>query len=859
MSGPSRDRDAHRKWESGASKRKRKAEMAVANEVLGASMRKFLNQNKNLSTSETADLEMITESQMNEAKMTSEAEEVKNKCLSTFDSAESEKSYVEKNDDETRSELAEVMQSESNKSLSDIGTNDPGKWSLPINDAYRHDLVQCGPQQNLDLSNEYYSKNEHERHFSNFYYTRKLSNGESQNRRWLIYSTSQDKVYCFSCKLFSGLQTQMILGCNDWKHLNTILERHENQKEHRKSMVQWLSFEKGIKHGKTIDEENERLIQESQKHWFNLFERLIDIINYLASHNLAFRGHRESLDPDHIRNSGNFIDLFKLLSKYDLTLRNHLNRINEKNLNNHYLSPQIQNELISLMSQAIVNEVIGQIKKAKYYAIMLDCTRDISRVEQMSIILRYVNTSTGNIEEHFLGFLAVSETAGEFLTNVILNKLETHQLNIQNCRGQGYDNGANMVGINKGVKSRILLINPRAFFTPCGCHSWNLILVDAANTSSIAKVFFGFIQKIYVLFSKSSKRWELVKDKLKITLKSLSDTRWESRIFSVKAILFQFDDIIDCINNLQNQSEDADTLCDCQAIITEMLTLEFIISIHVWYEILNRVNNISKIWQKVDINLKIAIDNLRNFCDWIHKFRETGFDECTAKAYEFIEKSSYEITTTFKEKRVRKKKKMFNYEAEDEPIDSAESIFRIDFFITMVDGVIQDIDTRFTALTKYYNNFGFLYEINNLKSLSNDELLKHCNDLGVVLQDGESKDIKSFDLYEELQLLVPNLPNSIKDANQMIQYIIKNELEDIYPNVYIAIRIMLTVPVSTASAERSFSKLKLIKNYLRNSMKQERLSGLAMLSIEADLAAKIDYKSIVEDFSKAKSRKTLFL
>lgn len=225
---------------------------------------------------------------------------------------------------------------------------------------------------------------------SNFYYTRKLSNGERQHRRWLVYSTSQDKVYCFSCKLFSGMQTQLILGCNDWKHLNTILERHENQKEHRKSMVQWLSFEKGIKHGKTIDEENERLIQESQKHWYNLFERLVDIINYLASHNLAFRGHTESLDPNHIGNSGNFIDLFKLLSKYDLTLRNHLSRINEKQLNNHYLSPQIQNELISLMSQAIVNEVIGE----KYYAIMLDCTRDISRVEQMSVILRYVNTST---------------------------------------------------------------------------------------------------------------------------------------------------------------------------------------------------------------------------------------------------------------------------------------------------------------------------------------------------------------------------------------------------------------------------------------------------------------------------------
>ena len=177
-------------------------------------------------------------------------------------------------------------------------------------------------------------------------------------------------------------------------------------------------------------------------------------------------------------------------------------------------------------------------------------------------------------------------------------------------------------------------------------------------------------------------------------------------------------------------------LCDCEAIITEMLTLEFIIWIHVWYEILIRVNNISKIWQKVNINLKIAIDNLCNFRDWIQEFRETGFNDCITKAYEFIEKSSYEIPTTFKEKRARRKKRMFSYEAADEPIDSAESRFRIDFFTTMVDAIIQDTDTRFTALTQYYNYFGFLYEINNLKSSTNCEFLKHCNDLGILLQHG---------------------------------------------------------------------------------------------------------------------------
>lgn len=53
----------------------------------------------------------------------------------------------------------------------------------------------------------------------------------------------------------------------------------------------------------------------------------------------------------------------------------------------------------------------------------------------MSVIVRFVNTCTGTIKEHFLGFLAVSETTGEFLTNAILEELEKHQLNIQNCRG----------------------------------------------------------------------------------------------------------------------------------------------------------------------------------------------------------------------------------------------------------------------------------------------------------------------------------------------------------------------------------------------------------------------------------------
>jgi len=70
---------------------------------------------------------------------------------------------------------------------------------------------------------------------------------------------------------------------------------------------------------------------------------------------------------------------------------------------------------------------------------------------------------------------------------------------------------------------------------------------------------------------------------------------------------------------------------------------------------------------------------------------------------------------------------------------------------------------------------------------------------------------------------------------------------------------MLTIPVSTASAERSFSKLKIIKNYLRNTMTQERLSALAVLSIETKIANNLNYEDILKTFSEAKSRKVHFL
>ena len=148
---------------------------------------------------------------------------------------------------------------------------------------------------------------------------------------------------------------------------------------------------------------------------------------------------------------------------------------------------------------------------------------------------------------------------------------------------------------------------------------------------------------------------------------------------------------------------------------------------------------------------------------------------------------------------------MFGYEYMDEPIQSAETQYKVNFFNTMINAVIVDTECRFKALNEYFDRFGFIYDINYLKLLPREDLLKHCNDLGTILRKGENSDIDPFELYEELQILKSTSLENINDAKQLIQYILENNLQEIYQNLYITIKVMLTIPASTSSAERSFS------------------------------------------------------
>ena len=93
----------------------------------------------------------------------------------------------------------------------------------------------------------------------------------------------------------------------------------------------------------------------------------------------------------------------------------------------------------------------------------------------------------------------------------------------------------------------------------------------------------------------------------------------------------------------------------------------------------------------------------------------------------------------------------------------------------------------------------------------------------------------------------------------MAIYIVENDLSIVFPDVLSACVIFITIPITVAKAEHSFSKLKIIKNYLRNSMSQNRLSNIAVLNIERERTNEINISQIINNFANIKSRKKNFL
>ena len=170
----------------------------------------------------------------------------------------------------------------------------------------------------------------------------------------------------------------------------------------------------------------------------------------------------------------------------------------------------------------------------------------------------------------------------------------------------------------------------------------------------------------------------------------------------------------------------------------------------------------------------------------------------------------------------------------------------------------KEMNDRFSRLFDIDVKFGFLLDAQRIcysRDCGNLESL--CDNLASVYSD----DLDGNQLYGEIidyKMLVSSYINvRLSRPEDILTFIVEYGDESVFPNLRIALLMLLIVVVSLASCERLFSKLKPILSYLRSSMNQKRLCDLALLSIERDETKKTNFDQIIDEFASRKARKVL--
>ncbi|CAM4723572.1 unnamed protein product [Leuciscus chuanchicus] len=254
---------------------------------------------------------------------------------------------------------------------------------------------------------------------------------------------------------------------------------------------------------------------------------------FLARQGTVIRGHENT--------EGNFRQLLRLRSEDVEGLESWIER------RSNFLSPQIQNEILQILSLNIVREIASAVRNLPtlQYSIIMDGTQDVAGVEQESICIRYVDHDVIPHEE-FVGLYEVSSTTGENLARVAIDVLQRMNLPLSGLRGQMYDGAANMSGKTGGVQAKIKEIQPLALYVHCV----NLVTKAACSSSCVVMDALSLVHKLGTLFNQSGKFKMVFKEIAKSehgnikTLKPLCPTRLVVRMTAIRAVLGLYEAVL---------------------------------------------------------------------------------------------------------------------------------------------------------------------------------------------------------------------------------------------------------------------------------------------------------------------------
>jgi len=602
---------------------------------------------------------------------------------------------------------------------------------------------------------------------------------------------------------------------------------------------------------------------------------IVETILFCGRQNLPLRGHRDSGPIDvaeTFENDGNFRALLRFrISAGDKVLDDHCLQSAK---NARYTSPKIQNEILDVALQIVRARVVQQARQAVCWSLLADETMDHAKRELMVVVLRYVTASANaKIEIHeqpvylFDALRAVTSaveetTSGEVrltganIAALLKDRCQELGLDLSKCVGQGYDGASNLSSAAVGAAAEFQKGAPLATYYHCMMHTFNLCASQSVNVTYVRNCL-DKVRELASFFSTSAKRHLLLDtvifqsaDTSSSSFKQLCTTRFIERH---DAIITALDLLPLAQQALQKMTtwESRDARSNAVNLLNSISKFDFIVTLQALAKMSALMIGVSRALQRPGIDIIQALSDVALVERAMNAMRDdadTEFSTIFKKAAALAEQMDVQIG-----KPRTASRSVFRPNAADDHDCDAETFFRVNMFLPLIEGVSGHLRDRFGMAQR--NSLVLSHLIPAYVCNANyEDILPAIAKYNTLISSRIEMECE-FTLWKVQWTERQQLPlaSEISTAAAALEHCSPLTL----PNIRALLTILATLPVTTAEAERVFSKVERTATAARAHMTEDRLEALVMLSAHRDKTPSVE--EVVDTFASCKARRVDFL